>query len=421
MSELSQPERRALQQIQAKGDVHPDADLLTAFTEQVLSPRERQSVLAHLATCPTCREVVILSAPEPAPAPVVQTAKPWLWRWPVLRWGTVVASAVVIVAAVSIGYRESKHVAPQQSEEQVASPYPSKVTPTEQADQVLPSSSAPGAPAGVKRPKVRYEKVAPEQRNEKSARTKEQDGRAIGEVIQSAPVVAQTAPPPPAQQPSADRDLAVLSRQADQKAMMNAYEVKGAPVPSPARPAAPKSESAQGKNTASEAVEVAGNSGLASAPPQDLQLPDKLAKEKIQAGAKKADAPAKAGASVATFSAEPLKDASSRIPQWQVTRDGYLQRSFDRGRNWSQALPTSGFRAVAFIHDEVWAGGAGGVLLHSLDKGNSWTRISLSDNGSSLQGDITGIKFTDSQRGTVSTSAGETWITVDGGYSWSKQ
>jgi hypothetical protein len=44
---------------------HPDAGLLTAFAERSLAGHERESVLAHLAGCAECREVVTLAAPEP--------------------------------------------------------------------------------------------------------------------------------------------------------------------------------------------------------------------------------------------------------------------------------------------------------------------------------------------------------------------
>ena len=43
---------------------HPDADTLTAYVEQSLPTAERQTVVAHLAVCEPCREVVALSQPE---------------------------------------------------------------------------------------------------------------------------------------------------------------------------------------------------------------------------------------------------------------------------------------------------------------------------------------------------------------------
>jgi hypothetical protein len=42
-------------------DSHPDAESLSAFTEQALPERERGLVLAHLAACSRCRQVVFLA------------------------------------------------------------------------------------------------------------------------------------------------------------------------------------------------------------------------------------------------------------------------------------------------------------------------------------------------------------------------
>jgi len=42
---------------------HPEADALTAFIEQALSPPEREGVLQHLALCADCREAVVLALP----------------------------------------------------------------------------------------------------------------------------------------------------------------------------------------------------------------------------------------------------------------------------------------------------------------------------------------------------------------------
>ena len=42
---------------------HPDADVLTAFAEQVLSGTEREEVVRHLSRCADCREVVALGLP----------------------------------------------------------------------------------------------------------------------------------------------------------------------------------------------------------------------------------------------------------------------------------------------------------------------------------------------------------------------
>jgi hypothetical protein len=47
----------------ASAEIHPDADLLTAFAEQSLGESERGQVMEHLARCGDCRDVVALALP----------------------------------------------------------------------------------------------------------------------------------------------------------------------------------------------------------------------------------------------------------------------------------------------------------------------------------------------------------------------
>jgi photosystem II stability/assembly factor-like uncharacterized protein len=60
-------------------------------------------------------------------------------------------------------------------------------------------------------------------------------------------------------------------------------------------------------------------------------------------------------------------------------------------------------------------------LYHTLDGGNSWTRVVPPATGISLTGDILSIQFSDSQNGTVTTSSTEVWTTLDDGQTWHKQ
>jgi hypothetical protein len=148
--------------------------------------------------------------------------------------------------------------------------------------------------------------------------------------------------------------------------------------------------------------------------------------------------------------------ASAPAPRWTITSTGGLQRSLDQGATWkaidvmanpesstnatslqisannsrakrkdAQAFkrdaPFPSFRAVAANGAEVWAGGSGGVLYHSQDAGDHWTRIVPAAAGSALTGDILSLEFPDPQHGKVSTSAAEIWITADDGQTWQKQ
>jgi photosystem II stability/assembly factor-like uncharacterized protein len=85
--------------------------------------------------------------------------------------------------------------------------------------------------------------------------------------------------------------------------------------------------------------------------------------------------------------------------------------------------PRTIFRAVSVSSNaaEVWAGGSGGALYHTLDGGNRWARVVPSDAGILLAGDIIAIQFSDSHNGIVTTSNAEVWTTLDAGQTWHKQ
>src|SRR5215467_13363548 len=92
----------------ARGDAHPDANVLTAFAEQALSISEREGVLAHLAICEECREVLTFHVPaleavaEPASSgpdavsSVRTSAPPQPWfAWNRLGWAGLAAGVVI--------------------------------------------------------------------------------------------------------------------------------------------------------------------------------------------------------------------------------------------------------------------------------------------------------------------------------------
>jgi len=79
---------------------HPDADLLAAFSERVLSERERSLVLGHVALCAECRDVLALALPEIEVAAAVPQAARGRSLAPSLKWATMLAglTAVGVVA-----------------------------------------------------------------------------------------------------------------------------------------------------------------------------------------------------------------------------------------------------------------------------------------------------------------------------------
>lgn len=130
----------------AQPDFHPDADLLSAFAEHALPEGERARILAHMAECGRCREVVFLAqaAAEPAmvpsPAPRAEARPGWFSaafaRW---RVALIPASALAAVAIVFLWVR--LHPAPASVQmAQVAEP-PSAPTGT-MAARMAPQPSA---------------------------------------------------------------------------------------------------------------------------------------------------------------------------------------------------------------------------------------------------------------------------------------
>src|SRR4051812_3580163 len=83
---------------------HPEAELLNAFAENAVTAKERQDVLAHLADCANCRQVVSLAAEaRPQGEPLVKAARGG-FRWATFQWAAVAASvAIVTVAGGGVG------------------------------------------------------------------------------------------------------------------------------------------------------------------------------------------------------------------------------------------------------------------------------------------------------------------------------
>lgn len=123
---------RQRMQAQPVGE-HPDAGVLTAFAEHSLGAAERETVLAHLAACVVCREVVALALPENVLEEVTPVVHSW-FRWPVLRWAAVAASAVIVWAAVVV-------LVPRTSNRDVSAPVVS-MQKVQSAPEVSTNSSA---------------------------------------------------------------------------------------------------------------------------------------------------------------------------------------------------------------------------------------------------------------------------------------
>ncbi len=431
MTGFSQPERRGLARSQS-AQAHPEADLLTAFSEQTLTAREREQMLAHLAVCPACREVVALAAPaveETLPEPVPE---PSAWNWSIVRWGAVAASAVIVVIAVSLGTMQKK-AAPaiqQVATETTTMNAPAALGDTNQLDRKAAAAQKAipeevPASAGMKAPQIRYEKVAPKPKQQLAARAdvnssdlllKKQVTPTMGAA--SGGVVGGIAVGGPMESVHGNAMNAVEARK-DRAVQTNTIEPNSemlakfnAPPPPPPTGAPAKTAAAP---TASETVNVVANQPMVAD-----AAPAANTAEMVPKG-RQANALHRAQVAAPMAAKELRTNALNLDQRWQVTPEGYLLSSTDEGKNWVRQLPDLRFTHVQTIGLHVWACGPDGVLMHSIDGGTNWTKVIPADGKATLQGNITSIAFTDINHGSLATSEGEQWVTSDGGKSWKKQ
>jgi hypothetical protein len=421
MTGFSQPERRALKRLQT-AQAHPDADLLTAFSEQTLIGRERELVLAHLAACASCREVVSLAArPIPEPLASQSAPKPAFWKWPVLRWGAVAASAVIVVIAVSLGQYERKA-------EQLAR-FGSEMLPiaapaSQQKVQRDETLQQPPASPGVKAPQIRYEKVAPQPASKAAAKPRNNVGNDLAKDVKEdkgAPAPAAlggvAAGSGLAANNSAPRYESLRALATNRNAVMTPTTAAAPAAPPPTGLQAARSAPAPAEATSVRAETVTVESqASAMKPAPAIGGPMNVSRAKTAKSEQAAH-----GDAAQAFAPSRQLQYRNVISEWQVTPEGYLLNSTDQGRNWARQLPDQRFTHVQTVGPHVWATGPDGVLMHSADGGINWTRVTPSDKDVRLRGDIVSMVFLDANHGTLKTSSGETWSTADAGQSWRKQ
>ncbi len=151
----------------SKLDVHPDAEILNAFAEQALEERERGKIVAHLAGCSRCRQVVYLAqdaAAEMVPSVSIPAGRfegrreSWFRSWrfalvPVAALAAIVALAYIVhVQRIGTG-SEMANVTPQTAPQTAGS---NSASPTEAR-----GVAAAPVSAGPAQPEARVRKKAP--------------------------------------------------------------------------------------------------------------------------------------------------------------------------------------------------------------------------------------------------------------------
>lgn len=399
---------------------HPDADLLTAFSERSLTYAERNLVAEHLARCAECREVVALALP---PSEFIQDSlriQTGRWfAWPTLRWGLVAAGFAVVSSFGIVAYRHQHSATATMAYKALSQPFSSMGSNQPSATPIQQPTEQPSFVHEPDRTSSNPATSHPAARNRSSGIT--------SGTSQHVPRV-----------------------QWQQSANNLQYQASTSTAVAPARQLAIGQISGNvPASSQSQTVEVSAQS-----PTLDSTLQAQNAEPNSQPGYTISRVErSKPAAESAAQSAAPVA-----LVVWNITPTGDLQRSFDQGTTWQdvdvnrpgavaaeladttrmsrakEAPDTSQndtlqkkhssaliFRAVTSNGPDVWAGATGGLLYHSIDAGAHWIRVVPSASGASLTGDIVSLTFLDPQHGRIVTSAPEVWTTFDAGQSWQKQ
>jgi len=417
---------------------------LNAFAESALASGERESVMAHLAVCANCREIVHLAAEaRPEGAPVVKPARDG-FRWATFQWAAVAASvAVVMVAILVVGPKETR--APQRATESAglqrqAAPAPGVPATTAEAiakpdvgtnGKVANQRTGIGVGSGAGVGPVAGggsggrvqtdEKVASSDALAKSAEKKEAVPSAAAARSESSRELGYSAPG------SQDADTFTSSvRRApalNQPAQGTVQGViaQSAPAPAPAvdgeRGRMETKSSNEIRKDKQSVTDTVAESGSESVQVTSREAaPPVASSQKASHHAELAKSSVGGVAGGRVFAAN-LDAASMRV--WRL-QSATVQSSDDGGRIWQDHAFASGFQATRLVASgqQVWVGGKSGNLYLSRDGGQTWTKISLTGDDIMPLGDVTGIKITNPQLVDVLLNSGDDWQTNDGGKSF---
>ena len=421
---------------------HPEANLLSAFSENLLRADERDQVLQHLATCAACRQVVALAAVSRREREPLFVTERRPLRWKILRWTALGASAAAMVAVVAVYQQKPRRqleptgatVTARLEQAPAATPAP-ETQDSDKKDKKIASQP----PAAKKAPATRASDTFAA-KNLKKADT-------LQEKAESEPMRAGTAgalqPETsneisfPAKMKTSPEEHAMAESVADLDENKQARTTTGnfyragpsAPVFADDKtppPAAATASGLAGAHVMSRADNRPSPPRSTSAGPASVLAQIGAARRAERHPAAKAVAPPNA------FTVRGLRSSGSAIavPQWRL-RDSHLEKLSDDGRTWQGvAIPGVGsVTSLASMGAGIWAAASPAEIYYSSDSGAHWTRQwsyaqahPLGAEDPSAQ--IIRIQFDDEQTGSMEVSTRsarwphQIWITNNGGATW---
>ncbi|MGH9417690.1 MAG: zf-HC2 domain-containing protein [Terriglobales bacterium] len=352
--------------------LHPDANHLGAYGEGGLNAPERVVIEHHLAECAPCRRILACAfGSQPAAWRVARSSARPAGRW----WPAGAAVAATLLLGLSLWPRRA--LGPQ------ATPLPAATVVHPLAVAILPAP-----------PRVRHLARRP----------------APAPIQLAAATLPAPALPLPAVgvpvQPALDfsplttgfQDQAELTRVRRAAAAEIASWTGGAPAPGP-NPAA--------------AVTVATRTVSGSAPAT-------LTSPEATWPALPALANGFSGSARSVSLIGPLAPTHSTGFGWAIARGGELLRSLGAGL-WAAVPLVPGVHFLALFNSgsQVWAGGLASQLYCSFDAGEHWSQVQLPGVAQPAP-PLREILFRDAKHGRVIAADGSTWVTSDGGATWTK-
>jgi hypothetical protein len=434
LDQVSNILKQRLQAGQAVHAEHPAADVLAAFVEHGLKDFERQGMLAHLATCPDCRQAIALAVPEMAEQ-ARASAPSFNLQFPAtMRWASLAAAVAV---AIGVGVLSYEHETVRKASPATANVAKSQPVQPEQATDAQDRSSTKAEVAEAKRAepasekkalnltaRVRRETATTRSLSRAEAANMGLAGRIEG---QQAGVVGGLIQPRVTE--------SYLAAKAGDKALAPSQNETVTVSAAPVAPPLPQASSPSNANTDQNSEVMAANQTTAA---ESKSADDYLSQQGVVSGAvpglrsQARAVPAKVPALSAVTGTMMKKSAVgfneiSEIVSWTITAAGKLQRQVRNGTaKLIEPAPGVVVRAVAARGIEVWAGGSqpdlsakqwrqSPALFHSSDAGESWTKVDGPWHGSINQ--LTLVAPDDL---TVVTDDGS-WVSRDAGQSWTSQ
>ncbi len=427
---------------EAPGAVCPDAEILAAYVERTLTPRERAGWETHFSSCARCQEHIgqlvklgeadeAISAAAPSPA---RRKKLFGLRW---AWAAPILVAVVIAGIWTTG--EFKHQLKQTSETGVQLPAPppaplrapetseAESNKKEAADASRPERRLQAQESAPRRDALRNEPAQYEAAGAVGGLTSGQLRQAPKAAVSSEDSggrenrVAEAPVPPVAAKPDQPEPAAMADRLAKSS--------EGA--------IAPPSERARLQEQATGEISQPKSAGVAAAAAPTTREETPNARDEALAAPSTQSvivaAPAAGNALSATksmgvtagsggFHYAKVMSGLGNIRQkkspseiWRVGPHGLIQEAGAKGE-WK--THPSGVEAdlyfIAFPSPDVgWVVGQAGTILRTSDGGNTWNRIS-----SPTSDAIVRVGATSAQAAEISTRSGLVFVTSDGGDSW---